>query len=63
MSISQAEVIVDRRQLKRRLLRWRILAVLAVLFALGALFWTGEDFKKSFDHVETVMARLHQLTG
>ena len=46
MSISQAEVIVDRRQLKRRLLRWRILAVLAVLFALGALFWTGEDFKK-----------------
>ena len=55
MSISQAEVIVDRRQLKRRLLRWRILAVLAVLFALGALFWTGEDFRKSFDHV----ARIH----
>ena len=38
MSISQAEVIVDRRQLKRRLIRWRILAVLAVLLALGRAF-------------------------
>ncbi|MEQ1522082.1 MAG: signal peptide peptidase SppA [Aestuariivirga sp.] len=55
MSISQAEVIVDRRQLKRRLFRWRILAVLAVLLALGSLFWSGGDFKKQFDHV----ARIH----
>ena len=55
MSISQAEVIVDRRQLKRRLLRWRILAILAVLLALGALFWSGGDFKKRFDHI----ARIH----
>ena len=55
MSISQAEVIVDRRQLKRRLFRWRILAILAVLLALGALFWSGGDFKKQFDHI----ARIH----
>jgi protease IV len=55
MSISQAEVIVDRRQLKRRLIRWRILAVLAILLALGALFWSGDDLKKRFDHV----ARIH----
>ena len=55
MSISQAEVIVDRRQLKRRLIRWRILAVLAVLLALGALFWSGDDFKKRIDHI----ARIH----
>jgi protease IV len=55
MSISQAEVIVDRRQLKRRLTRWRILAVLAILVALGALFWSGGDFKKQFDHI----ARVH----
>jgi protease-4 len=55
MSISQAEVIVDRRQLKRRLFRWRILAILAVLLSLGALFWSGGDFKKHFDHI----ARIH----
>ncbi len=55
MSISQAEVIVDRRQLKRRLFRWRILAILAVLLALGALFWSGGDFNKHFDHI----ARIH----
>ena len=55
MSISQAEVIVDRRQLKRRLTRWRILAILAVLLALGSLFWSGGDFKKQFDHI----ARVH----
>ncbi len=55
MSISQAEVIVDRRQLKRRLTRWRILAILAVLLALVALFWSGGDFKKHFDHI----ARIH----
>ena len=55
MSISQAEVIVDRRQLRRRLTRWRILAILAVLLALGSLFWSGGDFKKNFDHI----ARVH----
>jgi protease IV len=55
MSISQAEVVVDRRQLKRRLTRWRILAILAVLLALGSLFWSGGDFKKYFDHI----ARVH----
>ena len=31
------------------------LAVLAVLLALGALFWSGDDLKKRFDHV----ARIH----
>jgi len=55
MSISQAEVIVDRRQLKRRLFRWRILAILAVLLALGSLFWSGGELKKHFDHI----ARIH----
>lgn len=55
MSISQAEVIVDRRQLKRRLFRWRILAILAVLMALGSLFWNGGELKKHFDHI----ARIH----
>ncbi len=54
MSMSQAEMMVDRRQLKRRLFRWRILAILAVLLAVGGLFWSGGDFKKYFDHVARV---------
>ena len=48
MSISQAEVIVDRRQLKRRLFRWRILAILAVLLALGLALLERRRFQKTF---------------
>ena len=55
MSMNQAEMIVDRRQLKKRLFRWRILAVLAALIALGSFFWSGGDVNKYFDHI----ARVH----
>ena len=55
MSMNQAEMTVDRRQLKKRLFRWRILAVLAVLLALGSLLWKGDDLNKYFDHI----ARVH----
>ena len=34
--ISEAELIVDRRRLKRKLTLWRILAVLLALAAVGA---------------------------
>ena len=54
MSLNQAELIVDRRQLKRRLWRWRVAAVLALLLAIGALFWTSGDFKKYSDHIARV---------
>ncbi len=54
MSLNQAELIVDRRQLQRRLWRWRLFAALAVLLAVGSLFWTGSDFKKYSDHVARV---------
>jgi protease IV len=54
VSLNQAELIVDRRQLQRRLWRWRVVAALAVLFAVGALFWTGGDFKKYSDHIARV---------
>lgn len=37
--ISEAELIVDRRRLKRKLTLWRILAVLLALAAVGALLW------------------------
>lgn len=54
MSVSQAELIVDRRQLKSRLLRWRIAAVIAILAALGSFLWTGGDFKKYSTHIARV---------
>mgnify|MGYP003542223439 CR=1 FL=1 len=54
MSVSQAELIVDRRQMKARLLRWRIAAVIAVCVALASLFWTGGDFKKYSSHIARV---------
>ncbi len=52
--MNQAELIVDRRQMKRRLLRWRAVAVVAALLALGSLFWTGGDLKKYSDHIARV---------
>jgi protease IV len=52
--MNQAEMIVDRRQMKRRLLRWRAVAVVAALLALGSLFWTGGDLKKYSDHIARV---------
>ncbi len=37
--ISEAELIVDRRRLKRKLTLWRILAVLLAIGAIAALVW------------------------
>jgi protease IV len=54
LSLNQAELTVDRRQLKRRLWRWRVFAVLAALAALSSLFWTGSDFHKYSDHIARV---------
>ncbi len=54
MSWSQAEMIVDRRQLRKRLWRWRVVAVVALLLALVSLFWKGDDFKKYSDHIARV---------
>ena len=55
MPLSQAEMIVDRRQLTRRLLRWRMFAVLIALVAFGAYFWGSGDVSKYSDHI----ARIH----
>jgi len=61
----EAELIVDRRRLRRRLVLWRVIACLAVIAALVALALdaTGfESFKKQRDHV----ARVHisgMITG
>ena len=37
--ISEAELIVDRRRLRRKLTLWRIIAVLLAIAAIGALVW------------------------
>ncbi len=54
MSVNQIESILDRRLLKRRLLRWRIVAVLALLAALAALLWQAGDFRKQQDHIARI---------
>lgn len=53
MTISEAELIVDRRRLKRRLIFWRVLAVLLGIAALAALLWSG-DGRRSGDHLARV---------
>ena len=43
--ISEAELIVDRRRLKRKLTLWRILAVLLAIGAIAIATWGGRDFE------------------
>lgn len=50
-----AELIVDRRRLKRRVTFWRIAAVLLAALGLAALFWTSDGFSKFENHI----ARVH----
>ena len=54
MPLNQAELIVDRRQLRRRLWRWRVIAALAFILAVGAVFWSGDDYRKYSDHIARV---------
>jgi len=51
--ISEAELIVDRRRLKRKLTLWRILAVLLALAAVGALLWQASG-RKHENHVARI---------
>ena len=51
--ISEAELIVDRRRLKRKLTLWRILAVLLAVAAIAALVWEAGGRKRA-DHVARV---------
>lgn len=52
--ITEAELIVDRRRLKRRLTWWRIAAVLLALAALASLLWTPSNLKSFEDHVARI---------
>lgn len=51
--ISEAELIVDRRRLKRKLTLWRILAVLLAVAAIGALIWQAGG-RKLENHVARI---------
>jgi protease-4 len=51
--ISEAELIVDRRRLKRSLTLWRVLAILLAIAAIAALFWSqgGKGFENQIARV------------
>ena len=51
--ISEAELIVDRRKLRRKLTLWRILAVLLAIAAIAALVWEAGGRKRA-DHVARI---------
>ena len=52
--ISDAELISDRRRLKRRLTFWRIAAVVLAMSAIGALFWTSGDLARYESHIARI---------
>ena len=53
---TEAELIIDRRRLKRRLAFWRIVSILLFIAGLLALAgaYGGFDFKKQGDHIARV---------
>ena len=52
--ISEAELIVDRRRLKRSLTWWRIAAVVLAAAAIAALVWTPGNFKGFENHIARI---------
>ena len=52
--ISEAELIVDRRRLKRRLTWWRVAAVILAIVAIAALVWTPGNLKSFENHIARV---------
>ena len=52
--ISEAELIVDRRRLRRSLAWWRIAAVVLAVAAIAALFWTPGNLKAFENHIARV---------
>jgi protease IV len=52
--VDSAGEIIEKRQLRRRLWRWRAIAAVAIVAALAALAWQGGDFSRSLDHVARV---------
>jgi len=54
LMISEAELIVDRRRLRRSLRLWRVLAVLLAVAAIGAIIWAQSDGRMYQHHVARI---------
>ena len=52
--ISDAELIADRRRLKRQLTWWRIAAMVLAIAGIAALMWTPGNFKTFENHIARV---------
>jgi protease IV len=52
--ISEAELMVDRRRLKRRVTFWRIAAIVLLVAAIGAAFWSSGDLAHYENHIARV---------
>jgi protease-4 len=54
MAISEAELIVDRRRMKRRLILWRLLALALALVAIGVAAWAAGLTSSYTNHIARV---------
>lgn len=54
MLASEAELIVDRRRLKRSLTWWRVAAVLLALAAIAALVWSSDEGASFENHIARI---------
>ena len=52
--LSEAEMIVDRRRLGRKVTFWRILAVLLALATIVALLWSSGPWDRRQDHIARI---------
>ncbi|MCB1377700.1 MAG: signal peptide peptidase SppA [Alphaproteobacteria bacterium] len=52
--ITEAELIIDRRRLRRRLTLWRIAAIVLAALAIGALLWTPGNIRSFEDHIARI---------
>ncbi|MBI2718508.1 MAG: signal peptide peptidase SppA [Rhizobiales bacterium] len=51
---TEAELIVDRRRMRRKLTVWRVLAILLAVAAIAALAWTPGGFSKYEKHIARI---------
>jgi protease IV len=52
--VADADAILERRQLKRRLWRWRAIAAAAIVLAVAAVVWQSGGLNRGLDHIARV---------